>query len=198
MNIFIAIANNGLPAYSIQTSDVMEKVVDIKDIYRMKPAPEGMDVNDLLTNYYWKGDWRILPARPNIHCIWEGELEQWLDPRTLDELRDLKWEELRTMRDQLEETSFPYLGRDIQSDMKSVLRINTAVKAADYAQANGQAFATEWRCLDDTLLPLDGPAMQLMPVALAAYAQSLHSHANTLRAQVYSAPDAAALALIAW
>jgi hypothetical protein len=131
---------------------------------------------------------------------------RWLDgenklvgpDESLAKARNAKWASLREQRDTLESTSFPYLGQRIQSDIKSVLRIGVAVKAADYALAMGAPFATEWRCLDDTLLPLDGPAMQFMPVALAAYAQGLHSHANALREQVYSAPDEAALALIDW
>lgn len=138
------------------------------------------------------------PERPGPHHVWDWGAKAWADPRTLQDLKDAKWAAMKRCRDTLEATSFPYLGKAIDSDMLSVLRINTVVKAAEYAQSQGAPFATEWRCADNTLLALDGPALQMMPVALAAHSQALHSHANTLRAQIEAATTPADLAEVVW
>lgn len=139
-----------------------------------------------------------IPAKPGEYHVFDWFSKQWFDPRTLSDLKAAKWLEIKKHRDTLEATSFPYLGKDIDSDVVSVLRINTAVKAADHAQATNTAFSTEWRCADNTLLTLDGPGLQMMPVALAVYARSLHSHANTLRAQIELASTPEELNSVAW
>lgn len=138
------------------------------------------------------------PAPPGPHHAFDWAARQWIDPRTLPELQAAKWREIKQQRDTLEATSFPYLGKQIDSDPRSVQRITTAAQAADAAQRAGAAFAIEWTCADNSTLALDGAAMQGMPVALAVYANILHQHARSLRALVEAAPGPDALDLITW
>ena len=147
---------------------------------------------------YTDAERECLSSRPAHAVRWDVQAKSWQDLRDLAALRVEKWNEIRRRRDMLEATSFAYLGRQIESDIVSVLRINTAVRAADFAQAQGAPFATQWRCADNSLLALDGPALQLMPVALAAHAQALHTHANGLRAQIEAATTAEQLRAITW
>lgn len=137
-------------------------------------------------------------APPGLGHVWLPSLGRWVDQRTLKKLKDDKWAEIKGMRDALESTSFSYLGKEVQADIKSVLRINIAVQAADHAQSQNAMFATEWRCADNTLLSLDGPGMQKMPLALAAHAQQLHRQANGLRSRIESATSKDELDNVVW
>jgi len=138
------------------------------------------------------------PARPSLDHDFDWIKKVWHDPRTLQDLKALKWSEIRQARDRQEANHFPYLGRLIDSDARSVQRITTAVQSADAAQRGGVAFLISWTCADNSTLTLDAQAMQGMPVALAQYADSLHQEARALHAQIEAATTAAQLDTIAW
>ncbi|CDS48901.1 hypothetical protein [Polaromonas sp. CG9_12] len=135
-----------------------------------------------------------IPPRPSPFHTFDYTAKQWIDPRTLADLKAAKWQDIKQARDVQEATSFPYLGKQIDSDPRSVQRITTAVQAADAAPP----FAIDWTCADNTTLALDGPAMQAMPVALAMYANALHQHARALRAQLDAALNADDVAAVVW
>lgn len=94
------------------------------------------------------------------------------------------WTTVKSKRDALEATTFPYLGHPIDSDPRSVQRINTAVQAAQAALSAGQPFQIGWTCHDDHVLDLDGVAMISMPVALAVYANTLHLTARAFKDRI--------------
>ncbi len=139
-----------------------------------------------------------LPTAPSAHHDFDWVSKTWQDRRTLQDLRAMKWDEIKTLRDALEATSFPYLGKIIDSDARSAQRITAAVQSADAAQRAGIAFSMDWTCADNSALTLDGPAMQGMPVALAQYADALHQHARALRARIEEATTFEELNLIIW
>lgn len=105
----------------------------------------------------------------------------------LAQLRAEKRAAINEERDRRESTVFPYLGRLIDCDQRSVSRITIAVQAAQVAMAAGQPFALEWTCADNSSLPLDAVGILGMPVALAVHGNSLHQHARTLKAQADAA-----------
>lgn len=96
-------------------------------------------------------------------------------------------------RDRRETVGFSYLGKMIDSDPRSVQRINTAVQAAQAAHGAGQTFSIEWTCADNSTLMLDGSQMIAMPLALAIHGNTIHQHAKALKALVDQAVDMSAL-----
>lgn len=129
---------------------------------------------------------------------WEPGFPSAREP-TLEDLRDAKWEEIRTARNAAEKAGFPYMGKTLQSDEISVLRMTVAESAARKAKAEGLPYANVWTCADDSLLPLDADQQIGMLPALAAYGMQLHHHAQELRAQIYDpATTAEDLETIQW
>lgn len=100
---------------------------------------------------------------------------------------------INARRDALEEAGFPYLGKQLDSDSRSVQRINTAMQAAQVALAAGQPFSIGWTCADDTTLTLDAQGMLGVPVALAKHANTIHRHARELKTLVNAAQTSAEL-----
>jgi hypothetical protein len=150
-------------------------------------------------NTYRDGeDWVQIPARPSDAHIFDWLTKTWSDPRTLADFKAAHWREMKRHRDLLEASGFPYLGKRLDSDARSVQRINTAVQAAQAAMAVEQPFAITWTCADNTLLALDGAGMLGVPVALARYADHLHQTCKTLRAQIDAAAMPAEVQAIAW
>lgn len=139
-----------------------------------------------------------MPSKPSALHVFDWTAKAWVDPRTLQDRKDAKWAEIKGLRDALEATSFPYMGKVIDSDARSAQRITTAVQSANAAQSAGVAFSISWTCADNSTLTLDGPAMLGMPVALAGYANGLHEHARIVRAQIEAAATLDELNLITW
>lgn len=138
------------------------------------------------------------PVQPSFNHQFDYTTKQWIDPRTLIDFQVAKWLEIKRARDTQEASSFPYLGKQIDSDSRSTQRITTAVQAADAAQRAGAAFLIEWTCADNTFLTLDGAGMQGMPVALAYFANGLHEKARALRVQIDAATTQQEIESIIW
>lgn len=100
------------------------------------------------------------------------------------------------LRDRKETQGFRFQNKILQSDQRSVSRINTVVQGAQAALAAGQPFSTEWKTLDNTRLPLDAAGMLALVVAFCERGQALHDYADGLKAQVSEAADLTALRAI--
>lgn len=143
------------------------------------------------------------PPPSPMHVL-DAQTQSWVlwgSPGTtqLQVAQAAKWEEIKAERDQLETAGFPYLGKWIDSDARSVQRITGAVQAAQAALAAGTPFEIGWTSADNSVLQLDAEQMMGMTVALAAHANDLHVIARGLRALIY-AEDAteASVAAVAW
>lgn len=122
----------------------------------------------------------------------------WEDTTTLSDHKDAQWELIRSERDAREASGFFYAGKMLDSDPRSVQRINTAVQAAQAAVAANQPFTLLWTCQDNSTLWFDAAGMMGMPAALAVYANTLHETARDLRAQIDAATTISEIEAITW
>lgn len=99
-------------------------------------------------------------------------------------------------RNAAEEAGFFYLGKPLDSDSRSVQRINTAVQAAQVALAASAPFELEWMCADNTTITLDAQQMLGVPVALATHANAIHLNGRNLKDAIASATTSAEFAAI--
>lgn len=114
----------------------------------------------------------------------------------LEGLRSRRRSAVNAERDRREAGAFPYQGRLLDGDERSVKRILTAVQAAQAAQAAGQPFEIDWMCADNSTLALDAAGMIAMPAAMAAHGYALHLHGRALKEAIDAAADLAALEAI--
>lgn len=142
--------------------------------------------------------WVPMPVSPSARHIFDWTAKTWIDPRTLADVKAKRWSEVKRHRDLLEAAGFPYMGKVLDSDERSVQRITTVVQAAQAALGAQQPFLISWTCADNSQLALDATAVVGMPVALAIYADQLHQTARALRSQIEAATSAAQVQAIAW
>lgn len=114
---------------------------------------------------------------------------------TLDEIKTLKWEEIKKYRDNAEQSGCPYMGSVLDSDRLSVQRINTAVQAA---QVVGESFAVDWTMQDNTVIHMTYADVLGMPAALAVFSNDLHQKARGLREQINEAETVEEVEAITW
>jgi hypothetical protein len=128
-------------------------------------------------------------AQPSLHHQFDWPTHQWVDERTLEVRRQQKWTEIKAARDLAEVSGFPYMGKVIQSDAKSVQRITVAASVSE---------GKDWTCADNTVLQLDVEGVKGMPAALARHIDQLHQTAKELRARINAAGSPAEIDAIAW
>ncbi|MCY1197860.1 hypothetical protein D9M72_92280 [compost metagenome] len=117
---------------------------------------------------------------------------------SIEVARERRWAEIKQDRDKKEASGFPYLGAVFDSDPRSVQRIVGAVLAAQAAVAAGETFEIEWTVADNSVLPLDASDVMGMPVALAMYADQLHTISRGLRADIEAAATVEEVEAVNW
>jgi len=118
--------------------------------------------------------------------------------RTLEQVKIDQRQQINSKRDTLEQSGFPYLGKNIDSNPVSVQRITVSVQAAQAAISASQPFSVNWTCQDNEILILDAAQMLGMPVALATYANTIHQHAIEKKALIDAATTVAEVEAITW
>lgn len=129
---------------------------------------------------------------------WSMPARVAVDLRTLDTVREQAWTRIKAARTAAENAGFTYAGAVFDSDPVSVRRITGAVLLASIANAVGAPYAQEWTLADNTNMPLDGPAMVGVGVALGTAQSAIFTQARDLRATIAAATDVAALDALAW
>jgi len=139
------------------------------------------------------------PPKGNMRVV-DGQFEDIpLATTPLSDIKDARWDSMKAKRDALEAYAFPYMGKMLQSDERSVIRLNTSIQDAQIAQSTGGSFdPVLWQCLDNTGLLLDMDGFLGIPAALKAHSLNLFTIAQQLRARIYDATTPEEVAAIHW
>lgn len=69
--------------------------------------------------YYYSFDlkrFELKPNKPSQHHVFDYEQKQWYDPRSIEQLRDAKWKEIKQQRDLLRYAPIEFEGHFYQAD----------------------------------------------------------------------------------
>lgn len=130
------------------------------------------------SNMYYQGGWVAMPAQPNPHHTFDYSIKQWVDPRSLDDIKVQKWTVIKAQRDKLEFGGFAFEGNIYDSDQVSQGRIMGAA-AAGIDQA--------WTLADNTTIELTALQLQQLYAALQAHIASVHERGRTARQLILEA-----------
>ena len=128
--------------------------------------------------YVDKGEWYAAEGKPSENHIYDYDLKDWVDPRTLDLISTQKWVEIKSQRDQLEFGGFEFDGGIYDSDQVSQGRIMGAA-AAGLDQV--------WTLVDNTTVELSASQLQQFYVTLQLHIASVHERGRIARAAIESA-----------
>ncbi|MEB6679916.1 DUF4376 domain-containing protein [Acinetobacter lwoffii] len=129
-------------------------------------------------NMYYQGGWVAMPAQPSPYHIFNYDLKDWIDQRTLDEIKAQKWAEIKSQRDQLEFGGFEFDGNTYDSDQVSQSRImGAAVAGLDQV----------WTLADNTTVELSASQLQQLYAALQAHIANAHERGRIARQLIHEA-----------
>lgn len=128
--------------------------------------------------YLSNGEWVDLPEPPSQHHYFDYEIKQWIDPRSLDEIKAQKWAEIKSQRDQVEFGGFEFDGNIYDSDQVSQGRIMGAAAAG---------IDQTWTLADNTTVELSASQLQQLYAALQAHIASVHERGRIARQLIFDA-----------
>lgn len=128
--------------------------------------------------YYMHPNWIPMPPRPDGFNEFDYTTKQWIDPRTLDEIKTQKWAEIKSGRDSLEFGGFEFEGNTYDSDQVSQGRITgAAVAGVDQI----------WTLADNTTIDLSASQLQQLYAALQAHIANAHERGRIARQLIHEA-----------
>lgn len=109
---------------------------------------------------------------PSPFHTFDYHTKQWIDQRSLDEIKAQKWAEIKSQRDQLEFGGFEFEGNVYDSDQVSQGRIiGAAIASVDQV----------WTLADNSTVELTASQLQQLYSALQAHIASAHERGRIAR-----------------
>ncbi|WP_104471411.1 DUF4376 domain-containing protein [Acinetobacter indicus] len=142
--------------------------------------PEGCIAvhNPPSTNVYYQDGWVEMAPQPTPFHEFDYITKEWVDPRSLDEIKAQKWAEIKSQRDILEFGGFEYKGNVYDSDQVSQGRILGAATAG---------IDQVWTLADNTTVELSASQLQQLYAALQAHIASVHERGRIARQLIFEA-----------
>ncbi len=119
-----------------------------------------------------------LTDAPSPQHVFDYKIKQWIDPRTLDEIKAQKWTEIKSQRDKLEFGGFEFEGNTYDSDQVSQGRIMGATLAG---------VDQVWTLADNTTVELSASQLKQLYAALQAHIASVHERGRIARQLIFDA-----------
>lgn len=125
--------------------------------------------------YHIGGAWQYLPPYPGEGYIFDYVSRQWIDTRSIHDVRKSKWNEIKMQRDQLEFGGFEFEGNIYDSDQVSQGRImGAAIAGVDQV----------WTLAGNTTVELSASQLQQLYAALQAHIASVHERGRIARQKI--------------
>lgn len=169
--------------YLLNSDGSIQKAINASiDILELN-TPNGTDYIDTHNivdlSDYWNGDAFVsIGEPPSPHHTFDYTTKQWIDPRTLDEIKAQKWAEIKSERDRLEFGGFEFDGGIYDSDQVSQGRIVGAA-AAGMDQV--------WTLADNTTTYLTANELVQLYQALQMHIAITHQRGRVAREAIVSA-----------
>lgn len=109
--------------------------------------------------------------------------------------KEVKWNAIKNLRDSIESSGCPFNGSILDSDERSVIKLNSAVQSA---QVYGENFSIDWTMQDNSVMTLSYADMLAVPLALASWSNYLHQYARELKEQINSATTVQEVMAVEW
>ena len=126
--------------------------------------------------------------QPSDYAFWSNLSMTWEDCRSVDQLKDQKWAQVKADRDDHEFGPFSWNGYVFDGDEAAQRRINLAVMGAQAAIIAGDVgWSVDWTLADNSSINLSASDMIAVANALGANIAQAHAAARAKRQQIEQA-----------
>ena len=130
---------------------------------------------------YWDAELEVfvdIGEPPSKFHAFDYDTKQWIDPRSLDEIKAQKWAEIKTERDQIEFGGFEFGGNIYDSDQVSQGRIMGAAAAG---------IDQTWTLANNTTVELTAQQLKELYAALQTHIAGAHERGRIARQLIFDA-----------
>lgn len=136
--------------------------------------------------------------KPGEHFKFDVAKGIWEDSRSMKEISEAKWAEIKRKRSLQEFQGFFWHDLEFDSDPLSQQRIQGAVQLATLAKLTNQPFSIEWTLKDNSTRTLSADDMIAVGMALGAHINEQHVRARQLREQIEAATTPEQVQAVRW
>lgn len=164
------ISKNGKLLFSIQANSETVALNTPEDCIAVEDPPN--------LNMFYENEWVDMPAQPSANHIFDYDLKQWVDPRTIEQVKEQKWSEIKSLRDQIEFGGFEFEGNIYDSDQVSQGRIMGAASAQ---------VDQIWTLANNEMVELTAIQLSQLYQTLQAHIATIHERGRIARQLIYEA-----------
>lgn len=139
-----------------------------------------------------------MPASPGPNYAFDYSAKQWVDPRSLADIKAATWVAIKTARETAIYMPLVLACGTFNGDPIGQAKIANTAQYAQALIAVNRIAAIVFTLADNTDITLDAPGMASVGLALGDRTQAIRAIARVLRTQIDAANTADALALIIW
>jgi len=160
-----------------------------------------LDVPDFvgLTHYVHNGSLVAFPPKLSDNHNFDYSTKQWLDPRTLVDLKTSKYAEINSERLRANQSHFIYSGKQIAVDGLSRSDIDVVHGIVTLTNGMPDGWVGGWKAVDNTYVGIsDVAAWTLFYKAMVAQGSANFARSQALKAQLAAATTIAEVEAIVW
>lgn len=132
--------------------------------------------------------------RPSDDHEFDYTTKKWKDPRTLAQIKAVRWNKIKRSRTEAEEAGFTWDGSTFDSDEVSQRRIGDAVTMAGIVPG----FTIDWTLADNTVRTLSAADMVNVGLSLSQHIQAVFQRGRARRAEIEAATTKQEVNAIDW
>ena len=160
-------------------NSMLEGLQELIELNTPSTADFVDDIEYLEKTDYWNGSEFIsIGNPPTPNHTFDYVIKEWVDLRTLDEIKAQKWAEIKSQRDQLEFGGFEFDGDIYDSDQVSQGRILGAASAG---------VDQVWTLADNSTRLLTASQLQQLYATLQMHIAAAHERGRIARQLIYKA-----------
>ena len=139
-----------------------------------------------------------MPPSPSSEHVFDYATKTWVDPRTLLQLKDAKWEDIKLARDAAIHAPLATPYGMFDADAASGFKITQAVLLANNLTDMGQPVEIDFTLADNSTVTLSASQMIQVGLLLGGREQQLRARATAIRVQIYAATSQTQLDAMGW
>ena len=193
---------NAYSIYDLATGKILRSVSVpekmLKHQYNSKTQGVLLGETDDSKYFVQAGKLVRIPEQPSRDFRFNWKTKEWEDPRSLEDLKHLKWLEIKEARNVAEFAAFSYKRMRFDNDPTSWRRLSDYISAAKSAISLGEPFSVEFTLANDKTVTLSSTDLVNIEFARIRTIIEVFSHARKLRKQIQEAKSKEELAEVFW
>ena len=124
------------------------------------------------------------PNKPTDNHVFDYSIKQWIDPRTLEDFKILKWTEIKEQRSLIEFGTFTYNSMEFDGDINAQRRLAPYISISKSMLAASQSFTAKFILANNTEVDLNAQDFVNIELVKVQQVAEAFSKSANLRTQI--------------